>query len=261
MASTAFNNIATGYDDYFTQSAIGQLQRKQVYRILDKHLYQPRKILELNCGTGVDAHWLANKGHQVLATDISEKMIQVAIQKSANPDNPTFGVCAAEEIDKYQGQTFDLLFSNFGGLNCLDAQALHQSAAAFSKLLSPKGKFIAVIMGDKCRWENLYFLLKLNPQKAFRRSTSKALEVNIGNGTTIKTWYYSPSQFAKFYNRYFSIDSIHPIGLTVPPSYLEPAFKNRKNWLNILYKIEKQWQDSATAARYADHFLIVLDKK
>ena len=42
----------------------------------------------MNCGTGEDARWLASQGMQVLATDISAPMIEVAQCKLAGlPEN------------------------------------------------------------------------------------------------------------------------------------------------------------------------------
>ena len=38
-------------------------------------------MLEINCGTGIDADWLAKKGHFVIASDISSKMIEIAKKK------------------------------------------------------------------------------------------------------------------------------------------------------------------------------------
>ena len=42
---------------------------------------QVANVLELNCGTGEDAIWMANKVDHIEATDISEKMIQMAQAK------------------------------------------------------------------------------------------------------------------------------------------------------------------------------------
>ena len=74
----AFDSLAVEYDDTFTQSWIGRQQRFAVWRFLEKHIQGKREktILELNCGTGEDACMLAKKGHHVLATDVSERMLE-----------------------------------------------------------------------------------------------------------------------------------------------------------------------------------------
>jgi len=77
-------HIAAEYDSVFTQSSIGQLQRKCVWKYLDKIIpdLPGLKILELNCGTGEDALLFGQRGFNVLATDVSAEMLKVTQQKS-----------------------------------------------------------------------------------------------------------------------------------------------------------------------------------
>ena len=81
----AFDDAAKNYDADFTFSQTGAAQREIVYNHLleSEKLKSPLSILEINCGTGEDAIWLANHGHSVLATDASEEMIRVAKQKAS----------------------------------------------------------------------------------------------------------------------------------------------------------------------------------
>ena len=85
----SFDIAATTYDNTFTYSKIGKLQRNLVYEHLSKILPIDHNldILEINCGTGHDAIWLANQGHRVLATDISSEMISIARSKQLNKNN------------------------------------------------------------------------------------------------------------------------------------------------------------------------------
>ena len=82
---TAFDSAAISYDEAFTHTPIGRLQRRRVWRYMRKVLapYEQARILELNCGTGEDACFFAEMGHEVLATDISEEMLRVTEQKAA----------------------------------------------------------------------------------------------------------------------------------------------------------------------------------
>src|SRR6188472_3295001 len=76
--ATPFDHIADNYDRVFTNSAVGQLQRKQVWQYLESMLSQldGLEILELNCGTGEDAVLFGEKGFNVIATDISAEMLK-----------------------------------------------------------------------------------------------------------------------------------------------------------------------------------------
>ena len=60
--AAAFDAIAEHYDDLFTNSLIGRAQRQAVWEIASRHLRPGGLVLELNCGTGEDALFLANSG-------------------------------------------------------------------------------------------------------------------------------------------------------------------------------------------------------
>jgi ubiquinone/menaquinone biosynthesis C-methylase UbiE len=84
LTQSPFDILAETYDADFTQSQIGKLQRERVWKFLQailQTLGRPLKILEINCGTGEDALRLAAMGHNIVATDASEIMIEKAQQK------------------------------------------------------------------------------------------------------------------------------------------------------------------------------------
>ena len=72
---TAFDHTAKSYDDAFTHTAIGKLQREMVWSYLEATFKDkfPSNVLELNCGTGEDAVFFARHGSKVLSTDVSSR--------------------------------------------------------------------------------------------------------------------------------------------------------------------------------------------
>ena len=159
----SFDHIAGDYDESFTNSLTGQYQRQMVWKYLDKRLSENKtlEVLEMNCGTGEDAIHIAVKGHKVLATDISNSMIGVAKAKvvakslTHQVDLKPLGF---QEItfDRLQ-QRFDLVFSNFGGLNCVNPMTINEIALNLSKVIKPGGSLIGIIMPEACLWERVYF--------------------------------------------------------------------------------------------------------
>lgn len=254
-----FDNAAITYDTTFTHSAIGKLQRKLVYKKLIPYLNEVKNTLEINCGTGEDAIWLSDQNINVLATDISPKMIEIAKLK-AQSSNPTFQIL---DINKLKNdlfdKKFDLVFSNFGGLNCLDEQQLTLFFQNSDSCLSEKGKLILVIMPKNTLLEQIYFMLKGNVKQAFRRK-KKNIVANV-DGEWVNTYYYNPSEIKNIAKKKFQIISSKPIGFFIPPSYLEPFFKNKTLLLKILYYLEKSISSWSILSRFADHYLIVLEKK
>jgi len=77
-AGRAFDSIAETYDQLFTNSKVGRAQRDVVWQRA-AHLFPcGGRILELNCGTGEDAVFLAERGIEVTACDASVLMIHQA---------------------------------------------------------------------------------------------------------------------------------------------------------------------------------------
>lgn len=256
-----FDVASKSYDSIFTYSKIGLAQRKFVYNNLDVIFNTQKKlnILELNCGTGYDAINFAKKKHQVLATDISEGMINVSKQKNTL-DNLEF---KTQDINNINSSTFpekfDLIFSNFGGLNCLSSTEIEAFFKTATKLVTKNGKLILVIMPKHCAWEQLYFNLKGDFKKAKRRLTTNYVLANV-EGIDVKTWYYNPNDIIKMSENYFNVNTIKPIGLSIPPSYLEKSILSSKLPMAIFKGIDTIFT-GGNSAKYADHFLIELQLK
>ena len=170
----AFDAAARSYDADFTETGTGKLQRELVHAYLAKTVLNGSelKILELNCGTGEDAIWMAGKGAQVLATDLSGEMVRLGKDKwdsfrkntevrsshgqavsEASPEGSPSGTVEFRQMDLRQAMEldtqFDLVFSNFGGLNCISPQEFSAFLDRLPDLLNPNGRFIAVIMPPK----------------------------------------------------------------------------------------------------------------
>lgn len=259
--TTGFDIAATNYDKTFTHSVIGSLQRKSVYQHLTQILKAepPKTILEINCGTGEDAIWLAKQNFSVTATDISEEMVAIAKQKTTLP-NLDFRVADCNKLTtKFSGYRFDMIFSNFGGLNCLSKEELTNFFKTASELLSEKGQLVLVIMPKNTIWEKIYFVAKGKFNLVYRREHSN-LTANV-DGENIPVYYHNPNQTIAMASPYFRSKRINPIGLFVPPSYLEPWLKSKPALVSILQNLESKITDKPYFAKYADHYLIVFRKR
>lgn len=257
MQQNSFDTYSKVYDEDFTFSPIGEMQRARVHYFLNKKLPGVKRALEINCGTGEDARWLAKNGVLVTATDISTGMIEVC--KSKQISNADFVECDSRKISSaFTDNTFDLIFSNFGGLNCLDPKEIKQFLSDSSSLLNSKGILAAVIMGRKCTWERMYFRRKKDA-RLNRRSSTTGMETII-DGQKFLTHYYNPVEFYNSGKKHFNLICCKPIGFFIPPSYFNGHFKNRRTLLSLLYGFEKIAPFSFLANR-ADHYLIVLQKR
>ena len=258
-----FDAVAEKYDSEFTQSQIGKAQRKIVWDYLERILSEKKelKILELNCGTGEDAIWFAKKGHLVTATDQSEKMLEVTKRKvlqfnlAEKIKTEKIDLTQIEELNLIE--KYDLIFSNFGGINCISFENLSKLTSAFGRLLTPTGRLIMVIMPTFCLWEIIYFLLKLNMNNAFRRSSTRGTKFNI-NGAEITIEYYTPTLVKKIFSRNFELVGLKPVGFFIPPSYLENFFSSKRRMFDFITKLESIVTDWTLLSNYSDHYLIDL---
>jgi ubiquinone/menaquinone biosynthesis C-methylase UbiE len=257
-----FDTIALQYDHSFSYSEIGSRMRKIVWNMLSKKIdhSKPLNILEINCGTGEDAIHLANNGHEVVATDVSAEMIKVAKSKLSG-NKLKFEVCSYFEIkDRFKGQQFDVIFSNFGGLNCANEKELKAVLNNIDSLLRPGGKLIAVIMGRRCVWEILYYSLKGRVKNAFRRQTKGGVNTTLGKERFL-TYYYSPKQVQKLSPVTFKFIASKPVGFFLPPTYAEGYFKKHPGQLNLLNYLEQKVNSFGILSNMADHFMIEMRKE
>ncbi len=254
-----FDQAALSYDKDFTFSTIGKAQRERVHRFFDRHFstHDRLNILEINCGTGEDARWLGLKGHYVTATDASSEMITICRSKRKS-GRSYFNQCSFQDLHRmFKGRKFDLIFSNFGGLNCISPIHLAELSSDLNELLTDQGKLFLVVMSDQCMMENLYFLAKR--KRRWTRDPVHPVDVAVGN-QVVRTYYYSPSLLKKsLYSKFRVIDS-HPVGLFIPPSYLEHFMRSHPWLFRILNNLEKVFSHKVFS-RYGDHYAMIFEKR
>lgn len=261
-----FDKIAQSYDSLFTETVIGKLQRNIVWNYLDENFYADDhlKVLELNCGTGEDAVFFARKGFRVTATDVSDGMLKVTEDKIKR-----FGFHSQVEVKKADinnpadlnfDKNFDLVFSNFGGLNCIGKNSLEELSKTLKNKLNKHGRIIFVIMPKLCLWESFYFLTKLKPASVFRRRASKPINVQL-NGSSVATYYHSPSNIKKMFAKNFKLINVKPVGIFIPPSFLNDYFSKRNKTLTLLNKMENKAGRTTFLSNFSDHFLIDMELK
>ena len=77
--------------------------------------------------------------------------------------------------------------------------------------------------------------------------------------TVMPVYYYSPGKIRKIFTQQFNYNNKKPIGLFIPPSYLENHFKAREKQLQQLNRWEEKFCPAAMAD-FADHYCISFTK-
>jgi ubiquinone/menaquinone biosynthesis C-methylase UbiE len=262
LKTTEFHDsIAADYDDLFNASDAGTHMRERVQQRL-LHLYGPgQHILEINCGTGTDAVVLGSAGIRVHATDVSHQMVRIASEKVAARNLTgvvTTEVVDADHLELLNGPLFDGAFSNFDGLNHVEdlARTMHQLA----RLVKPGGRVLCVLLNTVCLWEVCYFVAKLQPGRAWRRTVHRAEELSAGVHK-MGLHLFTPRQFQRIVQGDFLIARIRALGLLLPPAGF-PAVYERFN--GVIGKLKPL--DEALSLMYpflllGDHFMVEMERR
>ena len=203
-----FDRLAPLYDGLWTESLIGQLQRSAVWRHVLPLVRAGQRVLEVGCGTGADAEFLARLGLRVTATDISPQMVTRARARGVDAR-----VLAIEELDQVT-DTFDVLLSNFGALNCVaDLDSFCRKAGS---LVRPGGYAFLCVAGRFCLWESAWHAFRGQFRKAVRRWPGEDFSRSLG----IRVFYPTARQIRRSLAPEFQLVRRAGIGVCVPPSYV-----------------------------------------
>lgn len=262
MNDVAFDAVALDYDREFTRTPLARLLRAQVWARLAAHFGAGDRVLELNCGTGEDAVWLARRGVRVTATDSSPVMLRVAERKVRECGlgewvETQILDLAAPRPTPDERVRFDGVLSNFGGLNCVPD--LRPLAAFLAGRMKPCGAVIFVPMNRWCAWEIVWHLLHRQPRTAFRRLRHGGVEARVGNDT-LRVWYPSIKTLRQMLAPHFQLRRVIGLGVCLPPSYLEPVITERPRLLRWLQRFDRLTRNHWPFNRLADHVILEFER-
>jgi len=258
--STAFSRQSSFFDSIEDHNEILQWMRIQVHEHCLRHFKTGDRILELNCGTGIDAVFFAEQGMKVHATDISDGMLtelRKKISEKGLEERITTHQCSFTELQQVGDKKFDGIFSDFGGLNCV--QEIDKVIAQFKNLLKPGGVATLVIMPPVCPWE-LLLAFKGNFKTAFRRLKKNGAPSHL-EGETFMSYYFSPSEIIKAFGSEYQKIELQGLGCFVPPPYLENFPKKNPSSFNRLKKLDEKYGHTFPFNSWADHFILTMQNK
>jgi SAM-dependent methyltransferase len=262
LYTAPFDAVADRYDELFTESRIGQAQRASVWTELKNAFRSGDRVLEIGCGTGVDACFLANHGVRVVACDSSPRMLAMTTRRVKETGNSEFvqpRLLGAEELSKLrEDRTFDGAFSNFGALNCV--KDLRRLASDLAQWLRPGASVLLCLMGPCCLWELTWYLAHGNPRKAFRRFHREGVDARLADGAVVHVFYPSVRSLTRTFAPEFRLQSVKGIGISVPPSYLEPLPLRFPRTFALQKRIDSWLAECPGIRSLADHILLRFER-
>jgi ubiquinone/menaquinone biosynthesis C-methylase UbiE len=260
LAGRAFDSIAESYDSLFTDSVIGRSQRTAVWKETEGVFRAGDRVLELNCGTGEDALFLAGKGISVIACDASVRMIEQARVRKADEAplaSVEFHALCTEHLDKLPaGLRFDGVFSNFSGLNCVED--LSQTSRLLADRVDKGAQLLLCLSTRFCMWEILHYLFCAELRKAFRRCGG-VTETKLGQQSLV-VYYPTLHSIQRSFGPMFRLCSVTGIGIAVPPSYLEEWAHRNPRLFRICETIDLLLCRLPGIRMLGDHMLLHLER-
>lgn len=140
-----WNKKASEWSQY-----ISNAEKTDVYRtfISDPVLWRllgdvnSLNVLDAGCGEGYLARRLAHKGAKVVAIDISEKLIEIAKEKSKG-EGIDFRVESSHALRSLTDNSFDRIVSNYV---IMDLPDLKEAASELYRVLKPGGEALLVFL-------------------------------------------------------------------------------------------------------------------
>jgi SAM-dependent methyltransferase len=258
----AFDSVAADYDGPRGNNILIQEMRAEMWQRLDATFSGASRLIDIGCGTGLDAIRMARLGHHVTATDWSPQMVLRTSDRAAREGltNRVQAIAVGgQDFQRLEGEgAYDGAYSNLGPLNCVPN--LDGLARECARLLKPGGRLVFTVIGRYCPWEVVHYARQRRWERVKIRFARNFVPVTM-NKHTIWTRYYTPREFYRAFQEHFAL--VHHQGLCVfaPPPYLTWARERHPRLHEWLWRIDRRVSGWPLIRAMGDHFLIVMKKK
>jgi SAM-dependent methyltransferase len=262
--AAAFDSVAPTYDGPQGNNQLIHRMREIVWDRIALLLDGPSTLIDIGCGTGIDAQHFAQLGHHVHATDWSPAMVErAAARQVEGTGSITASPVGAQELHRLHVApgSVDLSYSNFGPLNCVPD--LGETASALAVLTRPGGHAVFTVIGRYCPWEVAHYARRRRWSRMRVRFSRAVTPVGM-NGHTIWTRYFSPREFVREWigtDGDWELDHYEALSLFVPPPYLEAVSQRHPRLFGALVEIDRRTARWPVARAMGDHFLVVLRRR
>lgn len=258
-----FDNIAEDYDHHITGNRINRLLRDRSLAHLRPLFRDSPYLLEVGCGSGMETIPLLSAGHEILAVDISQRMLEVVREKAK-------ALGLSERLRTRQARardlgtlakdlgspTFDGAYSTYGALNC--EPDLHFLPGAMASLLRPRGAFVAGVYNRWCAFEILGYASTFQWRRALGRRRNP---VFVGASRfCVDTYAYSASDFTSLFSAGWEVVGFEAVPVLLPPSDLTQYAERFSRHFDRLARWDLALGSHWPWSQLGDHFLMTAVK-
>lgn len=214
-ASVAYDAIARDYDRQLEHDA---WMRRMLWKRYDRVFRPGHHVIDVGCGTGTDAVFLARRGVRVTGVDASAAMIAQArarVNQHGLDNMVRVAVLDIGDLASLPALEFDGIISSFAALNTLPT--LSGFAADADRLLRPRGRMMLHLLNRSSLWE--WAGLVAHGRWAAARQLGRRRERTFSvGGQPVR--HYMPradDAYARYFSPHFRLCRAYGIGITRPP--------------------------------------------
>lgn len=215
-------------------------EMRDSFRTFVKH-DNPKKILDIGCGPGMDVAYFAEKYPQAQVTgiDVSEKMVACTNELCADKKltNAKCIQTGIEQLHEHIGaeERFDIIYVFFGALNTVSS--LEKAAGIIDELLNSGGTAVLTFVNKYYLSEFFINILKLRPGKATARWGK--IWRGYSNDHKLASKTYTPSNIqAAFSGTGLKLEQRRGYSIFYPAWYQQGLILKRPGLGNFLSKMD-----------------------
>lgn len=259
-----FDSIATDYDHHILGNRINRLLRDRSLAWLRPHFASAKFLLDIGCGSGMETLPLLRAGHEILAVDISEAMLEVVRAKARaeglQEQLRTRRVAARELetlVTEWGEGSIGGAYSTYGALNC--EPDLTPVATALGRLLPGGASFVAGVYNRWCLFEIAGYGISGRPGRARARWKNPVL---VGSSRfCVDVFAYSVPSFQRIFEGAFDVVRTEGVAVILPPSDLSLYAEKLSRRFEQLAEIDRAMGPRWPWNMLGDHFLMTLERR
>ncbi len=243
-AQRAFDRVGAAIESRVLENPVLAWMRETNRRELLASFAPGSRLLEIGCGTGADAEFLADRGYRVVATDVSGEMVSAARRRVA-----ARGLDG--QVSIRQGRVFDLgkelraeggppLDGAYANFSLTYEESLRDVAAEVASLCRPQSVFVFTLPNRLAASVPALALIRGRPREVLERwRADRYLDVR---GIRVRVRDYRVGSVRSALTPEYALVDFRALPAFMPSSFLYDASRDR--WWRELRRLDDRWDRS-----------------